>query len=90
MIEDILQEVEGRSGVWPFDEVSELVEGRIPLISLFVQERDASTMPYFIQMNQEDQKYTHTSGARSARVAVCGSLRDLPRRAKGTFVSPDH
>jgi hypothetical protein len=44
MTEDIFQKIECRSGVWPFDEVAELVEGRIPLKSLFVQEWDTSTL----------------------------------------------
>jgi len=40
MIKDILQKVERGTGVWLFNEVTQLVERRIPLKSLFVQERD--------------------------------------------------
>jgi hypothetical protein len=59
MIKDILQKVKCGTGVWSFNEVTQLVERRIPLKSLFVQEWDASTMSRLVKMNQEDSIYAH-------------------------------
>lgn len=53
MTEDMLQKIERRAGVWSFDEVTELVEGRIPLKSLFVQEGDTSILSSSINIQSE-------------------------------------
>jgi hypothetical protein len=67
MTEDILQKIECRSGVWPFDEVTELVEGRIPLKSLFIQEGDTSTLSSSIHYTIRMIEQIRTDRVRGAR-----------------------
>jgi len=37
VVDDIVEITECRCGVWPFDDFTKLVEGRVPLVGVFVE-----------------------------------------------------
>ena len=89
MLENLHDKVKGESGIWSVEELAEVIERGVPLECVLVEKGYPRIDICCTLLSSEVlSRRAHCSGARKARMAVCGSFSCRPNLVKGMCVSP--